>query len=400
MAEPCDLALVGGTIVTPGGIIDGGVAVRAGRITASAVRATSPRAAGTIELRGRVLLPGVIDPEVSLGSHRPLASDVESETRAAAATGVTTWGLQLNSAMMAPPPGGIQAPDQIPRMADAVPHLLATESLATVDFFLSPIITTDAQVAEFPLLAREYGITSFKFHLQMAGPWGQQRVGRSRLTTSTTARSSPPARPSPRLGRRPRAVPLRELANRAAAAAAAPGGGPHRHGRRDDHSPWLTEAAHARAYLYFCEVTGCPAYVVHCTTEQTIAEVQPRPPGGGGRLRAGRRPLPRARQGRLAHQRAVARSRTHAALWRALASGEIDCVGSDHVAHNLAGGDGDRQRLDHHQRFSVPAWRDSCPMLLSEGVNAGRSPWSGWRRWPARPPPASSGSTRAKASSR
>ena len=62
-------------------------------------------------------------------------------------------------------------------MAQAIPRLLATESAAMIDFFLSPIITTDAQADEIPTLAREHGITSFKFHLQMAGPWGQQAGG-------------------------------------------------------------------------------------------------------------------------------------------------------------------------------------------------------------------------------
>ena len=76
MAESCDLVLVGGPVVTPGGIVDGGVAVRAGRIAAIGGARDLPPAARTIDLRGRVLLPGVIDPECHLGSHRPLAADV------------------------------------------------------------------------------------------------------------------------------------------------------------------------------------------------------------------------------------------------------------------------------------------------------------------------------------
>src|SRR5581483_6616674 len=177
MADECDLVLVGGRVVTPGGVVDGGVAVRDGRIAAIGGARDLPPARRTIDLRGRVLLPGVIDPECHLGGHRSLADDVESETRAAAATGVTTWGMQLNSAMMAPPPGGIQAPEQIPSLVEAIPHLLAAESRASIDFFLSPIVTTDAHVAEIPRLARDFGCTSFKFHLQFGGTWGQQAGG-------------------------------------------------------------------------------------------------------------------------------------------------------------------------------------------------------------------------------
>ena len=200
----------------------------------------------------------MIDPECHLGGHRPLADDMVSETRAAAATGVTTWGMMLNSAMMAPPPGGIQAADEIPTMAQAIPHLLATESAAMIDFFLSPIITTDAQADEIPALAREHGITSFKFHLQMAGPWGQQAGGPQTAYNFDDGTVYAACEAIAALG--PPAVVLfhcenwqiaRVLQRRLEAA------GRHDMGAGDDHSPWITEAADARAYLYFCEVTGC-----------------------------------------------------------------------------------------------------------------------------------------------
>ncbi|HEY7066540.1 MAG TPA: amidohydrolase family protein [Chloroflexota bacterium] len=373
MAESCDLVLVGGPVVTPGGIVDGGVAVRNGRITAIGGARDLPPAARTIDLRGRALLPGVIDPECHLGSHRPLAADVESETHAAAATGVTTWGLQLNSAMMAPPPGGIQAPDQIPSMADAVPHLLATESLATVDFFLSPIITTDAQVGEIPMLAREYGITSFKFHLQMAGPWGHQPAGPQPAynfddgtvfaACEAIAALGPPARV---LYHCENWQIARMLQQRLQAA------GRTDMGAWDDHSPWLTEAAHARAYLYFCEVTGCPAYVVHCTTEQTIAEVQrARQAGVDVYSQVGVHYLVLDKDAWRINVPLRDRA-THPALWHALASGAIDCVGSDHVAHNRP-----RAAMETGNVWTTISGFPSrveglLPMLLSEGVNAGR----------------------------
>ena len=177
MADACDLVLTGGRVVTPGGIVDGGVAVRDGRIAAIGGARDLPPAPRTIDLRGRVLLPGIVDPECHLGGQRPLAADVESETRAAAATGVTTWGMQLNSVAMAPPPGGIRGPEQIPSLVAAIPNLLAAESRASIDFFLSPIVTTDRHVAEIPQLAHEFGCTSFKFHLQFGGPWGLQAGG-------------------------------------------------------------------------------------------------------------------------------------------------------------------------------------------------------------------------------
>jgi dihydropyrimidinase/dihydroorotase len=373
MPEQCDLALVGGRVVTPGGVVAGGVAVRDGRVAAIGGARDLPPAARTIELRGRVLLPGVIDPECHMGSHRPLADDLESETRAAAATGVTTWGLQLNSAMMAPPPGGIQTPEQIPSMAEAVPRLLAAEARASIDFYLTPIITTDGHVAEIPWLAREHGVTSFKLHLQMRGPWGMQAGGPQPAYNFDDGTVYAACEAIAALG--PPALVLyhcenwqiaRVLQQRLEAA------GRTDMGAWDDHSPWLTEAADARTYLYFAELTGCPAYVVHCTAEQTVAEVQrARQAGGQVYAQVGVHYL-------VLHKDAwrinvPLRDRaTHEALWRALASGAIDCVGSDHVAHTRT-----RESMETGNVWTTISGFPSrveglLPMLLSEGVNAGR----------------------------
>ncbi len=373
MADECDLVLVGGRVVTPGGVVDGGVAVRDGRIAAIGGARDLPPARRTIDLRGRVLLPGVIDPECHLGGHRSLADDVESETRAAAATGVTTWGMQLNSAMMAPPPGGIQAPEQIPSLVEAIPHLLAAESRASIDFFLSPIVTTDAHVAEIPRLARDFGCTSFKFHLQFGGTWGQQAGGPQPAYNFDDGTVYAGCEAIAALG--PPAVVLFHFENWQIARvlqARLEAAGRVDMGAWDDHSPWFTEAAHARAYLYFVELTGCPAYVVHCTTEQTVAEIQRvRQAGATVYAQIGIHYL-------VLHKDAwrinvPLRDRaTHETMWRLLAEGAIDTLGSDHVAHTRT-----RESMETGNVWTTISGFPSrvealLPMALSEGVNAGR----------------------------
>jgi hypothetical protein len=42
---------------------------------------------------------------------------------------------------------------------------------SVIDFFLTPIVGTEAHAEEMPRLAKEHGITSFKLHLQMQGSW-------------------------------------------------------------------------------------------------------------------------------------------------------------------------------------------------------------------------------------
>jgi dihydropyrimidinase len=373
MAELCDLVLEGGQVVTPGGIVQGGVAVRDGRIAAIGGRQDLPPARRTLDLRGRTLLPGVIDPEGHMGGRRPLADDMASETRAAAASGVTTWNLQLNSVNMLPVPGGIQAPEQIPSLTEALPRLMAAERLAMIDFCLTGIVSNDAQVAEIPSLAREHGVLSYKFHLELQGPWNAQAGGPEPAydfddgtvyaACEAIAALGPPARIFYHCENWEIA---RVLQQRLQAQ------GRTDMGAWDDHSPAFTEAAHARAYLYFAEVTGCPVYLVHCTNERTVAEV----------LRARQAGVDVAAEigiHYLVLHREVWRinpplrdQATHEAMWRALARGDVDCVGSDHVAHTNT-----RESMETGNVWTTGRGFPSrvealLPMLLSEGVNAGR----------------------------
>jgi len=82
-----DIVFKNGLVVTPSGVIEGGVAVVDGKIAIVGGDAFLPDAERQIDLAGKYLMPGVIDPECHLGSHRALAEDFQSETRAAAAAG-------------------------------------------------------------------------------------------------------------------------------------------------------------------------------------------------------------------------------------------------------------------------------------------------------------------------
>ena len=63
---------------------------------------------------------------------------------------------------------------------------------------------------------------------------------------------------------------------------------------------------------------------------------------------------------------------THETLWQALASGAIDCIGSDHVAHTRT-----RESMETGNVWTTISGFPSriegmLPMMLSEGVNKGR----------------------------
>lgn len=90
-----DLRLINGRLVTPAGVVEGGLAIEDGVIVAIGSTRELPGAAATIDLEHRVALPGFIDPHVHLGvggsaDDAKLIEDLRTETAAGAIGGVTT----------------------------------------------------------------------------------------------------------------------------------------------------------------------------------------------------------------------------------------------------------------------------------------------------------------------
>jgi dihydropyrimidinase/dihydroorotase len=355
--------------VTPAGVIEGGVAISAGKIAAVGRDEFLPAADRDIDLAGKYLLPGVIDPECHLGSHRALADDFQSETRAAAAAGVTTWGMQLLSVMITGGADKITGPGEIPSFTQAMPRYYEAARSAAIDYFLTPIISTDEHVTEIPYLAQEHGIISFKLHLQMQGPWKASWPGYCFDDGSVYSVFQAVAK----LGAPAIALlhcenwQIAQVIQKQLMAA-----GRTDMGAWDDRSPAFTEAGHARTYLYYAGIAGCPVYIVHCTTKQTIAEIaRAKAEGVTVFSEIGAHYL-------VLHKDAwkinvPLRDRaTHDTLWQALASGAIDCLGSDHVAHTRT-----RESMDTGNVWTTISGFPSrveglLPMMLSEGVNKGR----------------------------
>jgi dihydropyrimidinase/dihydroorotase len=367
--NPADIVFKNGLIVTPAGTIEGGIAILDGKIAAVGGDAFLPTTNREIDLAGKYLLPGVIDPECHLGSHRPLADDFYSETRAAAAAGVTTWGMQLVSLAITGGAEKVKGPADIPSFTRAMPLYYEASRAAAIDFFLTPILGTDEHVGEIPYMAKEHGISSFKLHLQMQGPWKPSWPAYSFDDGSIYAVFDAVAKlgaPAIALLHCENWEIARVLQERLMAA------GRTDMGAWDDRSPAFTEAGHARTYLYYAKVAGCPIYIVHVTTRETIAEIEKaKAEGLTVYSEIGTHYL-------VLHKDAwkinvPLRDRaTHETLWRALSSGAIDCIGSDHVAHTRT-----RESMETGNVWTTISGFPSriegmLPMMLSEGVNKGR----------------------------
>jgi dihydroorotase-like cyclic amidohydrolase len=58
-----DLVVKGGNVVTPSGVITGGVAIQKGKIVSVGTEESLPPASKTIDAKGYYIMPGVIDQE-------------------------------------------------------------------------------------------------------------------------------------------------------------------------------------------------------------------------------------------------------------------------------------------------------------------------------------------------
>ncbi|MBI3076142.1 MAG: amidohydrolase family protein [Deltaproteobacteria bacterium] len=374
-----DLAVVNGTVVTPAGSRAMGIGVRDGRIVAIAPSPLLPRAREVIDAAGKFVMPGVVDPEAHLGTGTPLKEDVITETRAAAVGGVTTWGIQNPSPRMGPGPFKPEVdPADVVSFRKVLPFAISLfEEHSMVDVFFTPQMETEEQASEIEQVAREFGVTSYKFYLHCKRPeldqfWGTRRRGLAAgfddgvvyLALEAMARVGPPGVICfhPENWEIVRVLEKRLIGQ----------------GRMDmaawsDRSPHFCEAHHVRSYAYLARVTGCPIYFVHVTTPESVEEIW-KARAEGARITA--QTGPQYLYMRRGEWKLNVPLRDEAAieqLWRAVRDGDIDCLGSDHV---LAVGrreemevKGDVWRTKSGYPSRVEA---TLSIMLSEGVNQGR----------------------------
>ncbi len=335
-----DLTITGATVISPSGRRRVGVAVDGGRVAAIADEELLPPAASSFDAAGKLLIPGLVDPEGHPGVYRPLLEDLASESRAAVAAGVTTWGIQAPSPRMGHPEfAECVQPDDVLSFHDVFGHFRrAVDSDCANDVFVTYMLETERQVREIPEYARDHGVTSYKLHLaSMIAPPDPRAVGRRTgfghgfddgvIYSAMRAVAS--------LGR-PGVValhcenePVARVFEAELKAA----------GRTDwaawsQRSPHFAEAHHIRSYGYLAEVTGAPIYIQHATTPESYSAIRElRARGVTCHAQTGPHWLHFAAGERNAWRINVPlRSRANnPKIWEALREDVINAVGSDHA---------------------------------------------------------------------
>jgi dihydropyrimidinase len=360
-----DTIVQNGKLVIPkAGVLDAAIAINDGKIAAILEDVDGFQAQEVIDAAGKYVLPGVIDPHMHWGYMTTFANQCESESRSAAIGGQTTALVYV---------GLTRYTDELfyERRSEA-------ERLSYIDFSFQLLTILDDDIENIEQAVREWGISSFKIFTTRKremyasgivglGPEGEltQPFTDGFLYDTLT-----------RIARFNRAVANIHCENFEVIERIGP---KVRSSGEDGLSAWnrarpvFAEAETTSRSCYFGEITGCPVYVVHMSAKAAVAELvkfkhrnvkvygetcphylvlnEDSPIGPLGKVN----PPLRTKE-------------DNEALWKALANGELDTVGSDNAVPKVEGKRGDIWS-------ALPGFGGAAtllPILLSEGVHKSR----------------------------
>lgn len=321
-----DIVLRDGHVVTHEGEFHGGVAVSNGKIVAVGTREALPSGRREIDLEGRVLMPGVIDPHCHLGVNYDYDEDMRTETAAAASGGVTTVLLFIRN------PEGSYIPFYADRRARG-------EEQTSIDFGFHFGIQREDHIAEIPEVAARTGVQSFKCHMgyEPGNPIG--------IVSSTDAWVFGAMREAAKL---PQGVVSVHCENTELVALLKEE--MKASGRQDlpaytESRPAFVEEEAIARMITLSERSGCPLYIVHTSV------------GRGPQLAAGARArgvdvtmetcphylLRTAYDADLGPTAKISPplrdAEEQAGLWQGVLNGSVDTLGTDHVPFIKNGGD-------------------------------------------------------------
>ena len=352
-----DLRLAGGTVLLPdAGLTQADILIADGRIAAVTAPGSGGAAAETVAVTGLTVLPGAVDAHVHLGhgadiSRPRVPSDAASETGAAAIGGVTCI---IPYVMGAEPYAGI------------FNELVAvTEAGARIDFGLHFVIATDDQLAELPgYIAR--GVPTAKLFMNLRGDEGA-RLGLPgtddgflfRLLETLAAHGG-------MLCPHPENIEVAWVL-RDRVMAADPEGERGLATWNDTRPPFVEADALSRA-CYFGRITGAPVHGVHTSSGEALAAaVRQREAGARVSIETCIHYLthdtgsPIGVIGKVNPPLRPPEDRE--ALWRGIAAGQIDTIGSDHIHRPAASKEGNIWQAQP----GFPGLDAFLPALITEG---------------------------------
>lgn len=361
-----DLVIKNGMVVTPGGAIRGGLAVVDGKITQVGSDDVLPSAQSEVDAQGHFILPGIIDPHGIFGRVK-WDNQARLESVHAAVNGITTIITYVQM-------GDMKAPHRISVHKEA--KQICREN-SFVDFKFNAVIGTDEHIEEIPDMVAD-GVSSFNFWMNLS----EIEMVQYDLFPSLNwaffyracemiARCGPPAFASVHL-EEPEIIHM--LTERFKAT-----------GKQDLRTwaqcrPSFCEGVQAFTVGYIGLELGVPINIVHIAAPETIDAIQYLR-AKGARVHGETCPQylslsPSDELGLLGKGMPPLRDEPYQrCLWRAVADGTIDTIGSDHqiakredkiVEGGLWGEGTEASGSGNGLMGSI------FPIMMSEGVNKNR----------------------------
>lgn len=360
-----DIIIKNGNVVIPKvGVVQVDIAIKDEKIEALLENSDGYEAKEIIDASGKYIMPGLIDPHVHWGLFgSTLAEQSETESRSAAIGGVTTALQYWRSPFF--------DMEHLSKITDPM------SSTTHIDFGLQPFVTQQKHVEGIEFAVKEFGASSFKFFT----------TEREEMVNSGICGLSASNIPEPytdgfafdamkemqKYGNvvgnfHPENIELVErIAPQVRAA------GEEGLAAWDKARPTFAEAETIGRLSYFSELTECPIYAVHVSCEEAV-DVIAQHKKTNKKLYAETCPHYLALNtesdiGLLGKVNPPLREKKHnEILWKALADGTIDTIGSDNCASRKVDKQGDIWSAE--PGFAGTA--TILPVMLSEGYNKDR----------------------------
>lgn len=364
-----DLTLRNGRVVTPGGVIEGGLMVMDGKIAAVGADASLEPGKEDVDVAGKVIFPGVIDPHTHMGvgddwGPEKLESDFATESRDAITGGVTT--IVTTSVY-----------GKSPRVEMVKRNIESGERTSSVDFRITALMVTREHIEEIEDLVG-VGVRSFKHYLgytgEQAASFGLSEEGCPNdqfwLACEAMKRAHP--RAFPMIHAEDPSIRLLLIER----------------WRRRDPDGSLVSWAHANPNIleplqlaqaaWIAEEIGIPLYTVHVSSHEAVEMIGEFKAKGwktvGETLSAflywtAEEADERGVGAKGKVQPPIKFDRDRAALWRGIADGTITQVGTDHLMYPK---DSSGVGFWEKRVGLGPGLGTSFPAIVTKGLNENR----------------------------
>ena len=360
-----DTVIVDSHVVLPQGMIDKNIVIDEGKI----VDFTSdiPSSDNKINGNGLISVPGIIDTHVHYGVYSPIEKAAKTESHAAAIGGTTTMMrmLRLGSSFK----------------NSLIPQLIASSQNHYVDYTIHASIFNSEQIDEMKFCIEKW-ITSFKLYMNLGGDIGHVYMDMEPGTNSIhEAKVDVTNEIVQKVVQKAASLGCPVLVHAEDYESCACGIKTAKEKHKDGLSAWSesrsteSEVKAIKTISQFARESNCTLYFVHIGSSDALNQIQIEKKNGT-RIFVETCPhyltLSYEKQdGYLAKVMPPIRTSSDIqSVWNAINDGNIDTIGTDHVANQLKLKLGGNDVWDALAGF--PGIGTLLPILLSEGVNKSR----------------------------